>query len=338
MPPRLGTQQLTVLPGPRRPVVLPPRIDVAQSPAAAVTKLRHHPRRYLVPPRRLAPAGVASSSPLDRYRGDDFVTVPRPVMAAVMSPASMHVVVEAMDEYRRARSVVDPRLAKLVTPGGAPRLGLLLRRLSDATGAAMSLEPDLRPLEPPAVGPSLPARDLMGRIAREMSLEWRRSGSPGAYAYRLVRAPEERDRLMLQNREQREARVTELFNSLNTYLSHQDSTAEELRSEAASLGARHAEQPDPFLVDQRAILLWLAEDPGARLAAQLLGRLEGSQYQALRRGEAVQLPSGTLGITRDGSTLQLYAEVAGPDGKRRRIALSRVEGKTDEVRRRGGVE
>jgi hypothetical protein len=122
---------------------------------------------------------------LDRAlrRGDDFVEVPFPRLAA----ADARLLGAAVADYQREKQVVDPRLARSISLSvKGISLADVCRELTDRTGVRFSASRQVADEKVTIFCQDEPVRDLMRSVVRLFGFVWNRSGDEPDYRYELT--------------------------------------------------------------------------------------------------------------------------------------------------------
>src|SRR5205085_941680 len=127
-------------------------------------------------------------------KGDDFVTIPLPLLAAA-GEAGNRAATEAAGAYRREIAVVDARLFRRVSAGvKAIALSDLCEQLRSETGIALTAGQSVADDKVTLFCKEMPLRELMRQLSRPFGYTWLRSGAPPGpphtrgegYRYELV--------------------------------------------------------------------------------------------------------------------------------------------------------
>jgi hypothetical protein len=235
------------------------------APSSTVRRWRHLSRRE---------AGATAGLTCLSKRGDDFVTVPFPRIAAA-GPDGDRSAAEAVAAYQREGAVVDSRLARKVTLGAkASALADLCSQLRGDTGIQLGAGQSVADEKVTLFCKEMPLRDVMRQLSRPFGYAWLRSGKAGEYKYELTQdlrsqlAEEE-----LRNRD-RNAALIALDSEIERYRKYLSLSPEE-----AEARARTAPPAEKKLLENLGRHGWGA--------IQMYFRLSRNDLAALRAGQTL---------------------------------------------------
>jgi hypothetical protein len=219
---------------------------------------------------------TAAATPIrrDARRGDDFVTLPFPRLAA-LGLTGDRTAVAAVESYQREAAVVDLRLTREVTLAlKATALSDLCDRLRGDTDIQLEAGPSVADEKVTLFCEKLPLREVMRQLARPFGYTWLRSGKRDEYRYELVQ--DLRSQLIeeeLRNRD-RNAALLALEREMQCYRPYLSLSPDEAltRSKTAAPG-------DKKLLEKLAAQGW---GP-----IQMYFRLSRNELAALRAGQAL---------------------------------------------------
>jgi hypothetical protein len=164
-------------------------------------------------------------------RGDDFITVPLPRLAAANPEANPKIIRGAMKQYEDEQKIVDARLFQKVNvelKGGD--LGELVKMLTQKTGVNFYVSKDLSDLKLTVIVNNQPVRDLMRQVVRLFNLQWRRLGEDeGKYRYELVQSLKQRLEEEALRRSDEDQMLLNVVDEMEPYLPYKDKSEAELR-------------------------------------------------------------------------------------------------------------
>jgi hypothetical protein len=210
-----------------------------------------------------------------RPRGDDFVAVPFPRIAAG-GPEGDRAAAEALAAYEREVAVVDSRLAHKVTLAlKATALADLCDRVRADTGVQLIAGRSVADEKVTLFCPEMPLRDVMRQLSRPFGYAWLRSGKPNEYRYELVQ--DLRSQLMeeeLRNRDRNEALLA-LDREMQRYRKYLNLSPDEAQARAKTSPPEEKKLLERLAVDGWGLV-------------QIYFRLSPRDLAALRAGQSVR--------------------------------------------------
>jgi hypothetical protein len=245
--------------------------------------LNEEPRPVLRHRDRAGESAGSSVYPAPWPGGDDFVTVPFPLIAAAGS-AGDRSAADALAGYRREVAVVDARLARRVTLAvKATALSDLCERLRGDTGIQLLAGQSVADEKVTLFCKEMSLREIMRQLSRPFGYTWVRSGRSEEYRYELMQ--DLRSQLLeeeLRNRERNEALIA-LDREIERYRPYLGLSPDEAlaRAKTGARGGLSREQPA-----DKTLLQNLAGPGWGPL--QIYFRLSRNDQAALRSGEKLK--------------------------------------------------